>query len=45
VNNGSFLQDSQVVALEDIHPWGRDSINAEKLWKLSKEIVGEKFKY
>jgi hypothetical protein len=45
VNNGSFLQDSHVVAPEDIYPWGRDPIDAEKLWNLSEEIVGEKFEY
>ncbi|KAF3406318.1 Short-chain dehydrogenase [Talaromyces pinophilus] len=45
VNNGSFLQDSHVTPLEDMYPWGRDPIDAEKLWKLSESIVGETFDY
>ena len=45
VNNGSFLHDSHVTPLEDMYPWGRDPIDAEKLWKLSESIVGETFDY
>lgn len=45
VNNGSFLQDSHITPLEDMYPWGRDPIDAEKLWDLSEKIVSEKFNY
>ncbi|KAL4941754.1 hypothetical protein BDV06DRAFT_212396 [Aspergillus oleicola] len=40
-----YLDDSKLVAAEKIYPWGRDPIDAESLWKLSEEIVGEKFEY
>lgn len=45
VNNGSFLQDSHITPLEDMYPWGRDPIDAEKLWILSERIVDQKFDY
>ena len=44
-NNGSSLSDSTVVPPEDIRCWARDEIEAEKLWKLSEKIVGERFHY
>ncbi|KAI9036609.1 short-chain dehydrogenase [Aspergillus affinis] len=44
-NNGSFLSDSTVIIPEDIRCWARDEIEAEKLWKLSEKIVGERFHY
>lgn len=39
------MSDSDVVAETEIHSWARDSIEAEKLWSLSEELVGEKFEY
>ncbi|KAK1147839.1 hypothetical protein N8T08_000352 [Aspergillus melleus] len=44
-NNGSSLSDSTVVPPEDIRCWARDEIEAEKLWRLSEKIVGERFHY
>lgn len=29
----------------EIRCWGRDHVEAERLWKLSEEIVGQKFDY
>ncbi|PLB47638.1 short-chain dehydrogenase [Aspergillus steynii IBT 23096] len=43
--NGGFLLDSTGVPPEDIRCWARDSIEAERLWKLSERIVGERFGY
>jgi len=39
------MEDSRVLAAEEVSCWGRDEVEAEKLWKLSEEIVGETFKY
>ena len=42
--NGSYLVNSKV-ANEEAEPYALDKINAEKLWRLSEEIVGQKFEY
>lgn len=42
-HKGSFFSHNQLVPPEDITPWARDALEANKLWKLSEEIVGEKF--
>lgn len=44
-NNGFFLQDNRVVPREEMYAWGRDAIDAEKLWRLSEDIVHKKFGY
>lgn len=44
-DNGSYLTSSQTVPAEKLAAWARDKIDAEKLWKLSEEIVGQKFVY
>jgi hypothetical protein len=44
-NNGVYLEDNRVFQPEEVHSWGRDDVDAEKLWKLSEELVGEKFSY
>lgn len=44
-NNGAYLEDNRVFQPEEVLSWGRDDIDAEKLWKLSEELVGEKFQY
>lgn len=41
--NGRYFDDCHVVPTEEIYCWGRDPIDAEKLWKLSERIVGECF--
>jgi hypothetical protein len=43
--NGAYCFDSQIVSLDKVRSWGRDKIEAERLWKLSEEIVGQKFEY
>ncbi len=42
-NNGGFLENCQFVAEDHIESHGLGNENAEKLWKLSEELVGEKF--
>ncbi|KAJ5627748.1 short-chain dehydrogenase [Penicillium lividum] len=41
--NGGFLENSRVADLEEYKCWGRDPTEAEKLWKLSETLVGQKF--
>ena len=43
--NGRFLDDSNVVPVEKVRSWARDPYEAERLWKVSEEIVGQKFEY
>ncbi|GKZ76319.1 hypothetical protein AnigIFM56816_005298 [Aspergillus niger] len=44
-NNGSFVQDCTVLKPEEVRSWARDPIEAEQLWKLTEDIVGETFEY
>lgn len=39
------MEDNRVFQPEEVLCWGRDDVDAEKLWKLSEELVGEKFSY
>ncbi|KAM7201068.1 NAD(P)-binding domain protein [Rhypophila sp. PSN 637] len=45
--NGAYLLDAHVAdpATEEYVPWARDSVSAENLWKLSEELVGQKFDF
>ncbi|KAJ5664433.1 short-chain dehydrogenase [Penicillium longicatenatum] len=43
--NGRYLEDSQVLDLEEYKCWGRDPTDAERLWKLSERLVGQEFRY
>jgi hypothetical protein len=31
--------------VDTVKAWARDTIEAEKLWRLSEELVGQKFGY
>lgn len=46
-HNGAYLQDSHIADpwTETVKPWATSPIEAERLWKLSEELVGEKFSY
>ncbi|KAH8692014.1 short-chain dehydrogenase [Talaromyces proteolyticus] len=44
-NNGAYLEDSRIFKPEEVPSWGRDEVEAEKLWKLSEQIVGQQFEY
>ena len=41
--SGRFLENCQVVEEERVEAHGKGEENAEKLWKLSEELVGERF--
>ncbi|KAK1968046.1 short-chain dehydrogenase/ reductase [Colletotrichum sublineola] len=45
--NGQFFNDCRVAdqSKEEIYPWANNKIDADRLWKLSEELVGEKFSY
>lgn len=43
--NGRYLSDVEPVDLDELHPHAISSREARKLWKLSEEIVGQKFEY
>ncbi|KAK2060032.1 WW domain-containing oxidoreductase [Colletotrichum caudatum] len=46
-NNGAYLDDSHVADpwVETVKPWATSPIEAERLWKLSEKLVGQKFQY
>ncbi|KAJ5887390.1 hypothetical protein N7495_007431 [Penicillium taxi] len=44
-NNGAYLEDCQVFSPAKVRCWGRDPVEAEKLWKLSEMLVGQSFEY
>lgn len=46
-HNGAYLVDCKVADpwTETVRPWATSAIEAERLWKLSEELVGETFEY
>jgi hypothetical protein len=46
-HNGAFLQDCHVADpwTETVKPWATSAVEAEKLWKMSEQLVGQKFDY
>ncbi|KAI4156773.1 MAG: hypothetical protein LQ340_000030 [Diploschistes diacapsis] len=46
-HNGSYLQDSHIADpyVDTIKPYAQDAVEANRLWSLSEEIVGQKFEY
>ncbi|KAH6676943.1 WW domain-containing oxidoreductase [Plectosphaerella plurivora] len=46
-NNGAYLIDGHVAdpLVDTVKPWATSAVEAERLWKLSEELVGEKFQY
>lgn len=43
--NGSYLEDCKPVKREEMLPWGRDPIDAERLWKTGEKLVSQDFTY
>jgi len=43
--NGRFLSDAEPVTLDDLQAYAISSRDAKKLWKLTEELVGQKFEY
>lgn len=46
-HNGAYLEKGELADAwaGRIKPWATDSIEAERLWKLSEELVGQEFQY
>ncbi|KAB2578281.1 Ww domain containing oxidoreductase protein [Lasiodiplodia theobromae] len=44
-DNGKFLRDAQICSFDMVGPWARNSYDAERLWKMSEEMVSEKFNF
>jgi len=42
--NGAYLNDCKVDD-ETVEPYAVDKGNAERLWKISEDMVGQKFSY
>ncbi|KAI8576443.1 hypothetical protein K450DRAFT_256774 [Umbelopsis ramanniana AG] len=40
--SGSYLVDCQI-AMDQVNPWATDDTQAEKLWKLTEKLVGQRF--
>jgi len=43
--SGAFLLDCKVVPARFVRAWGRDPVEAERLWGVSEGLVGEGFGY
>jgi NAD(P)-dependent dehydrogenase (short-subunit alcohol dehydrogenase family) len=45
--NGAFLSDCHVAdpRKEEVYPWATSKVDAERLWKLSETLVGQRFGY
>lgn len=46
-HNGGYLQDCHVTdpMVDIVRPWATDPVEAERLWRLTEELVGQKFEY
>ncbi|KAL0254556.1 hypothetical protein SLS55_010034 [Diplodia seriata] len=44
-DNGKFLRDAQICSFDMVAPWARNSYDAERLWRMSEDMVGEKFDF
>ena len=44
-SNGAYCEDARIVDKGDIVPYARDSFEAQKLWNLTEEVVGQQFNY
>lgn len=43
--NGRYLSDVEPVDLDELQAYAISSRDARKLWKLTEELVGQKFEY
>ena len=44
-HNGVYLQDCQIAPDDEVKPFATDKKSAERLWKLSEELVGQTFDF
>jgi hypothetical protein len=43
--NGGYLEDGKIVDLREAAPWVHGQAEADKLWTLSEDLIGERFPY
>ena len=43
--NGGYWKDCQKSETKEEAPWTKGQDNADRLWKLSESLVGQKFEY
>ncbi|KAF3765581.1 putative short-chain dehydrogenase [Cryphonectria parasitica EP155] len=45
--NGTYLEDSHIADpwVETVKPWATSNVEAQRLWKLTEELIGQKFEY
>ena len=43
--NGRFAGEARVWPVEEVWSWARDEVDAEKLWKVTEELVGQQFEW
>jgi hypothetical protein len=46
-NNGAYLENSHIADpwVETVKPWATNPVEAERLWKLSEQLVCQEFLY
>ncbi|KAH7068000.1 WW domain-containing oxidoreductase [Paraphoma chrysanthemicola] len=44
-DNGKYLIDGQIATWDKVGPWARNSYDAERLWKISEDMVGETYAF
>lgn len=44
-DNGKFLRNAQIASFNMVSPWTRNLYDAERLWKISEEMVGKKYNF
>ena len=41
-DNGKYLEDGRIASEDLVAAWARNEHDAERLWRLSEELTGEK---
>lgn len=44
-DNGKYLVDGQIATWDKVSPWARNSYDAERLWSMSENMVGETYRF
>lgn len=46
-HNGAYLLDTRIADpyADTVKPWATSPVEADRLWKLSETLVGQKFSY
>jgi NAD(P)-dependent dehydrogenase (short-subunit alcohol dehydrogenase family) len=44
-HNGAYCEEARALKPEEVRCWGRDPVEATRLWEVSEELVGQKFEH